>query len=302
MEKNKNERREIGVVLPLVLVSMLAVFAVGGLALDTGLAFKHRKDSQLAADAAALAGAHELFRGGTSGDAVAAAREAAAVNGYTHGSGDVEVNVFTPPATGFYAGNNMSVEVTVERPTATSFLRVIEIDELDVGTRAVANGDQAASFNCIYALDPDDEGSFEVTSDSVLDAPCGIQVNSNNYRASKVESGACVKAALVGITGGYTEGQVCDSGGGDAYECSISDSCPTTGVPPAPDPLANYNPPAVSYAHCDFEGEEKESGGPYERYLVDGGTHTLSPGVYCGGISISSWGYMSNYFFGWTMG
>ncbi len=277
-------RDQLGSVLPLVAISSVAIFGMAGFALDMGLAFKDRKESQLASDAAALAGTFELFRGNSTSAATAAAFAAAAENGYANGGGAV-ITVNTPPASGFYVGNDMSVEVIISRPTPTSFLRVLNVNELDVATRAVANGDLAASISCVYALDPNKEGAFEVSSSSVFNAACGIQVNSNNYRASKVESGACVKAGMVGITGDYTAGQVCDQGG-DAYYCSLTATCPTTGVPPAPDPLATFPTPYVDYSNCDFAGEEKAPGGPYERYLVDGGTVTLDAGTYCGGIEV----------------
>ncbi len=285
LRADKIGRNQLGAVLPLVAISLVAIFVMAGFVLDIGLAYKDRKDSQLVADAAALAGAHELFRGNSSVQATSAAYSAAADNDYASGVDGVSITVNTPPASGFYVGNNMSVEVTISRPTPTSFLRLVSMSALNVTTRAVANGDLAASLTCIYALDPDAEGAFEVLSTSVLDAGCGIQVNSNNYRASKVESGACIKAGMVAITGGYTYGQVCGFGG-DAYECSIADTCPMTGVPPAPDPLASYPAPTVDYGTCDYAGNEKAPGGPYERYLVDGGTVTLNPGTYCGGLDI----------------
>lgn len=285
LRDDKTRRNQLGTVLPLVAISTVTIFVMAGFVLDIGLAYKDRKDSQLAADAAALAGAHELFRGNSGALATWAAYSAAADNGYANGVDGASITVNTPPASGFYVGNNMSVEVTISRPTPTGFLRVINVNNVGVTTRAVANGNLAASLNCIYALDPNQEGAFEVTSTSEFNAGCGIQVNSNNYRASKVESGACVKAGMVGITGDYTHAQVCGYGG-DAYECSLADTCPTTGVPPAPDPLASYPTPTVDYSNCDFTGKEKVPGGPYERYLVDGGTVTLNPGTYCGGLDI----------------
>ncbi len=283
-EDYRTRRNQHGVVLPLVAASLIGIFAMAGLAIDTGLAFKHRRDSQIAADAAALSAAHELFRGNSSGAATAAAFAAAAENGYNHGSNSVVVTVSIPPVSGFYTGNTFSAEVTITRPTPTTFSRVLGINNLNVGTRAVANGNLAASRSCLYVLDPYHEGSFEVISNSVLEVSCGIHINSDANRASKVESGACVKAGYVGITGDYTQGQVCD-GGGDAYECSEAATCPTTNVPSAPDPLATYPTPSFDNS-CDFTGAEKDPGGPYERYLVDGGTVTLNPGTYCGGIDI----------------
>ncbi|MGI9307620.1 MAG: pilus assembly protein TadG-related protein [Gammaproteobacteria bacterium] len=265
-----------GVIMPAAAVSLLALFAMAGFAIDTGLAFKDRRDSQIAADAAALAGAHELYRGNSSAEAQAAALRSAAENGFKNGEDNISITFNHPPKAGYYIGNMRSAEVLIERPTRASFLPVIDIWKIDVGTRAVANGDQAQSFNCVYVLDRNQEGSFEVTSDSVLEADCGIRVNSSNSRGSTVESGACVKAGFVGITGGYTTGQVCDSGGGSAYQCTQSDTCPSTGVPPIPDPLASYDPPPVNYDHCDHGSR----GG--DRKEVKGGT--IYPGTYCGGI------------------
>ncbi|MGI9307617.1 MAG: pilus assembly protein TadG-related protein [Gammaproteobacteria bacterium] len=259
--------------MPIAAISMVAVFAMAGFAIDTGLALKDRRDSQIAADAAALAGAHELYRGSSTTEAQVAALRAASENGYKNGKDNIKITFNHPPRSGYYTGNLQSAEVLIERPTPTSFLPVIDIWKIDVGTRAVANGGLAEALNCIFVLDRSEEKALSVSSGSLLDADCGIRVNSSSGGAADVTSDSCIKTTFIGITGGAKKDGRCGNRG---FQCSQSDSCPSTGVPPIPDPLASFEPPPVNYNHCDYG----KRGG--DRKEVKGGT--IYPGTYCGGI------------------
>ena len=207
---------------------LVGLLAVAGLALDTGEVYEDYRRAQTAADAAALAGAFEKFYG-RDGAIVASAYDEATANEFTDNVDGIDVVVNHPPATGFYTGDAFSVEVTVSQPSPTYFLRVLGIDTIDYTTRAVANGNTANGINCVYVLDPDHEKAFEVSSDSLLDARCGIWINSNNQFGSSAESGACVKAGTITVVGGYKQGQVCDQDGGPAYVCDSAGDCPVSG-------------------------------------------------------------------------
>ena len=219
----------------------------------------------------------------------------------------INVTVNHPPLSGYYINDSFSVEVVIRQPAETFFLKVLGIDQIDYSVRAVANGNVADDINCVYVLDKTHKSAFEVSSDSSLEAHCGIWVNSNdNEKASGVESGACVKASTMTVVGGYKTGQTCDDDGGDAYVCDSPGSCPISGADlpdsskpiPTPDPFSGLALPAVDRSAnacapeeaCDAtgcSGKEKDPGGPYESYTVDSsGSTTLSPGTYCGGIHI----------------
>ena len=298
---NKKQR---GFIIPLASISLLALFAMVGFALDTGKVYSDYRLAQTAADAAALAGAFERYNQRDS-TIVTAANSEATTNGFTHGIDGVTITINNPPTSGFYQGDLDSVEVIISQSTTTFFLPVLGISSIDSTVRAVANGNTASGKNCVFVLDPDHEGAFEVSSDSSLVAHCGIWVNSDDDQASMVESGACVKASSISIVGGYKTGQNCDAGG-DAYQCDSGGACPINGKGksaalspiPSADPFANITAPMVDRSSnacpndesCNAtgcSGKEKDSGGPYEAYTVDtSGSQTLYPGTYCGGILV----------------
>lgn len=296
--------KQRGFIIPLVSIALVTLIAMAGFALDTGKVYSDYRLAQTAADAAALAGAFEKFNNRDSNISIAANAEAT-TNGFTDGIDGITITVNNPPTSGFYLGDNNSVEVIIRQPTSTSFLQVLGIDIINSEVRAVANGDTAAGTNCVYVLDPSHEGAFEVSSTSTLTADCGIWVNSNNDKASMVKSDGCVKASMITIVGGYEENQTCPTG--DVYECSSGGECPISGKNisaalsplPASDPFINLTTPTVdrSSGACPSEnscvlgigcsGSEKDSGGPYEAYTVEsGGSTTLYPGTYCGGLLI----------------
>ncbi|WP_187148531.1 pilus assembly protein TadG-related protein [Shewanella piezotolerans] len=297
-------RKMKGIVAPLAVVSLLTLLALAGLALDSGKVFSDYRRAQTAADAAALAGAFEKFYG-RDGGIISAADAEAVANGFTHGDDGINVAINNPPLSGFYVGDPFSVEVIITQPTLTFFSRVLGINSIPYTVRAVANGNTASGNNCVYVLDDNEEKAFEVSSDSLLDARCGIWVNSDDNEASSVESGACVKAGTITVVGGFKKNQNCDSGG-DAYQCDNPGDCPLSGkgLPaaqsplPAPDPFSGLPTPTVDRSsgacpneeQCDAtgcSGKKKDSNGPYESYTVDkSGNSTLNPGTYCGGILV----------------
>ncbi|MGF1702935.1 pilus assembly protein TadG-related protein [Photobacterium makurazakiensis] len=296
-------QRQGGIVLPLTTIMLLGLLAMVGLALDVGLAYTNYRQAQTAADTAALAGTYEKFYGNTS-TLSSAAQQAAADNGFVTGVDNITVTVNNPPLSGYYLNDDFSVEVIVNQASPSFFLKVLGIDDLAFSARAVANGSIASSQNCVYVLDDTskNEKAFHISSDSSLITDCGIWVNSKNNKGAYVDSGACVEGSTITVVGGY-EKDKCDSGGA-SYQCSSSGDCPTSGKGksssqkplPTPDPLAGIQAPTVSRSastcakeeKCDASGcsgKEKDSGGPYEPYTVEG-NKTLNPGTYCGGIHI----------------
>lgn len=303
-------KKQRGIILPLTVVSLVGLFIMTGLALDTGRLYSDYRRAQTAVDAAALAGAFEKYYGRV-GTFDSAGQAAAADNGFIDNEDNVTVIINSPPLSGFYVGNQFSVEAIINQPSPTTFLRILGINEINYSVRAVANGSLANGFNCVFVLDPSKKDAFQVSSDSSLDAGCGIMINSSHQRASVVNSGSCVKAGLISIVGGFVTGQICSADGGPAYNCANLGQCPLSGrgkpaqeVPiPAPDPFISLSAPTVARGvnSCPAEetcvdgangtnvcsGKEKDPGGPYEAYTIDSdGAKTLKPGTYCGGIHV----------------
>src|SRR5437879_7955357 len=90
-----------GQVLAMTAFSLIALCALVGLAADTGYFFDCKRQMQTAADAAALAGAEQLRRGGN-GQIVSAADAAAASNGFTNNVSGTSIAVHIPPSSGYY--------------------------------------------------------------------------------------------------------------------------------------------------------------------------------------------------------
>ena len=70
---------------------MALLFAVG-LAIDAGQLYSAKRTIQEAADSAAFAGAVVLYQGGTSGQAIQAAKDDATRNGFTHNVANTTVS------------------------------------------------------------------------------------------------------------------------------------------------------------------------------------------------------------------
>src|SRR5262245_2073983 len=109
----QHARRREGTVVVAVAVSLVAILGVVALSLDGGLALDKRRQIQVTADAAAYAGATELFKatfttGGLdpTGSMATHVRKVAEANGYKDGVGGVTVEVYIPPTSGPFTGQN----------------------------------------------------------------------------------------------------------------------------------------------------------------------------------------------------
>jgi hypothetical protein len=115
--------------------------------------------------------------------------------------------------------------------------------------------------NCVYVLDPAMNGAYQGNSSAILDADCGVIVNSRSSNAMTVSSSSQVHATSVSVTGNY---QINSSG--------VITPTPDVGVPPEPDPLAYLQPPAVGACTTNH-------------FHVTTGVHVLPAGVHCRGIT-----------------
>jgi len=246
------------------------LFGMGALAVDAGNLYVVRSQLQGAADAAILAAASEL----PDVDAARArALEYAEKNlpaehhGAVLSAADIEFGQWEPDSQSLdtSAQTASAMAITLRRaesngnPAETFFARILGFDSVDVTARAVAQS--ATSDACFFALHPDASAAVRLETDAQVTLQnCGLEVNSSASDALLQETGACITATSVGVVGNYT---------GSCYT-------PTpTGIAPFEDPLAGL--PAPTYGSCDHDDEV---------LLEEGGTYTLTPGVYCGGIRV----------------
>ena len=252
------ERR--GAMLVFIAISMVTLLGFLAMTLDVGAGNRQRRIAQTAADAGAIGGGTEIFR--TQYDSViTSATNEAIRNGFLVG----EITVNYPPSVDadVYAGNTQYVEVLINRTIPTIFGSIFSVASMNVAARAVA-GVGSYSLNCIYSLDPSGPGALVVENGGELNTNCGVAVNSTDGNAVDVNSSGILDATGSGIaiSGGWTGNKT-------------PSPTPSTGTAASPDPLAYLQQPTVG--SCDFTG-----------LVTVSGNQTLNPGVYCGGIKITT--------------
>ena len=250
-----------GFVLVTTVISATVLVAFVGLVVDAGYLQLVKSRMQTAADAAAIGGVEELNLGDLAG-VVAAARADSAANGFTDGVNNVTVAVHNPPSSGAYSTDSTAVEAIVNQRVNTLFMGVLGFTSTNVGARAVAR--QGSSPTCMYILDPAASSAFSISGGATVRVNCGMIVDSTSNTALSASGGASVTATAINIAGNYSS-----SGG-----ASLSPA-PTIHAPAQSDPLAYLSPP--TFGACD-----------HTNYKLSGGAvQTVSPGVFCGGISLS---------------
>jgi hypothetical protein len=250
--KRNSEAGQALVVIALVLVILLSVL---GLAIDMGYLRFMKRQLQTAADAAAIAGALDIGScGGSPGcsNLVDAAQKASGENGFTDGANGVTVTVNNPPTTSGdpHNGDSNYVEVLVSQPEPTHFANIFGVSSTTLTARGEA---RLSNGNCIYTLN-----DFDLTVALALKSQCGIVVEQDLDCV-----GGSITAPRIGIV--HASGSLA---------CSTSPNPVNIAKPTPADPLAYL--PAPTPGGCI------PSNNP-----ITGGTPTLSPGTYCGGIKIS---------------
>ena len=249
-----------GGVLAFIGIALPVLLGVSGLALDASVWYAQKRSAQAIADAAAYATVKEIQRTGDETNAKAAAKENAVIYGLDESTGDV-LTLNIPPKYGAYAGTAGYYEVIVERPAPVFLAGLLLSDDFNVAARAVSGLAGNATPPCILATDPNMQDAFKVNNGTVRSSGCKIQVNSDDDGALHVHKNGILEGDPINIVGDHI---------GDG---TIS-STPNVNMPAIEDPLADHSAPGFS--GCD-----------YNNVAFDSGSHTLSPGVYCGGIDLT---------------
>ncbi len=267
----------VAVLIPILL-------GIAGFAIDFGRAATTRRDTQNAADAAALAGADVLLAGGSASQAKAAAFTWSQNNGYA--SSETTVNI--PPLSGAHAGNNSYAEVIIQHAVATSFERALHIDVINISSRAVAGFVPVPKNYALLVLDPTMCSGYSQSSSALTINGGGAMVNSSCQPSASQGGGSTLTAQFINYF--------------QAGSWLLSSNA-TTSVPPAPiggqisDPLASLAQPIP----CDASGQpigcisgSPDSSGtannPQVTHITGNNPVTLHPGTYYGGIQIDGSG------------
>jgi len=157
------------------------------------------------------------------------------------------------------------VQATVSASNPNLFFSVSGFGTAHITASAIAGIPGVPAASCIYALDPSASGALTVKGTATISATnCPVYVDSNSGSAL-VKTGSGSINGTVDIVGNYSQ-----VGSG-----SISPA-PSTGKSLVADPLAAL--PTPTFSGCDFTNYSTSSDA------------TLSPGVYCGGVSITGSG------------
>jgi hypothetical protein len=277
-----------GQVIILMVVAMgIFMFGALGLAIDGGQLYAQRQMAQAAADAAAEAGMMSILRGtnatsaypfGTGTPPIASsvctktdgrtpcvyARD----NGFGGSAADTVTLSFPATVSGVTLSSATvpAIAVTVQRTLHTGLIRMVGGPASTVVTAKATGGIVGGVYaQCIYVLDPSAQNAFQATNGaSVTINGCGISVDSTNSDALTI-AGATVSASAIDVVGGVS----INNGGS-------STPAPATGAAAAADPFASL--PAPSPDTCTA----------HPTMTSPGSNASLSPGTYCGGITVSN--------------
>ena len=203
---------ENGQMLVLTALSLIALLGFMALAVDVGVLFRARRNMQIAADAAAMAGALDYLYNSSTSSAATAAANAASANGVTT-SYTVTANTACPntnqncvvvniPATGPTSTEPFAVEAKVSTPNPTFFMRMFGASNMVVGARAVAASPTIGSA-CIWAMAQTGNGLKLQGSYNIQSPGCGIYVNSTSSNAINViGNGGIVNSKYIAVVGG----------------------------------------------------------------------------------------------------
>ncbi len=267
-------RADNGQAVILVALSLTGILGFVALATDVGTLLHAKRNLQIAADSAAIAGAVEIDIGGS---VPAAAAAAATQNGVTSGSNGATVTINYPPAYGPNAGKAGYVEAIVQQNEPTFFMNLFSIASMNVAARAVAFNGATSGTACVYALNQTASDTIHLQGSFNVSVPgCQVIDDSNSPNALYFTgAGGTLTAGGVGVVGG-TGGQTGDS-----------TPAPVTGIAPVSDPLSYLTPPTYSPSSCTAVPTgttwgPTTAGGTvcYSGNIVVQNNVTLNPGVY----------------------
>lgn len=242
-----------------VVVALSMPLVIGGAGLGVETSYWYYKDLQLqaAADAAAYAGALEKRAGSKSPAVVMAATKVAAANGFASATGTAVLN--SPPQSGTHK-TSKAVEVVLEENAARFFSSFFIQTPVVLRARAVAAFQDAGSA-CILALHKSKSKAalFSGSSTSTFKG-CSVMANSLANDAVTVQGSGRLETSCIYSVGGAS-----------LTDKTILDDCKSAqvGVSPVGDPYGEVAAPEASSTCKNTSGS------------------TLSPGTYCGGMTLS---------------
>ncbi len=245
-------------------MSLPVLIGVGGLASDYAMMVKLRGDLQAAADASAIAGAREIPLAMSNAEQVASAVKSYANFQLTQDAAsttsqlselDLELSVEV-------VDDFSAVTVNIIQTWTPFFAHFIAAGVTPIKVSATAK--YVGSTNiCVLGLSPSIAGVQLWHSAQLTANDCAVYSNTNTPAGFNVMDSGVIESSLNCVVGGYKT---------DTAH-SVTPAV-VTDCPPMDDPLKDR--PAPSFGACDHTSMK-----------VASETKELSPGVYCGGLTIS---------------
>jgi hypothetical protein len=287
------------------MVTLGITFLMGilGLVVDVGWGYYRKQVAQAAADSAVTAAvvaagtgtitcgsggvvcqSASSCTGATAGSNIKAGCQYGAQNGIANANMTMASGVTTPVGG---VAVKYWVTASVSESLLPTFIRTMGFNSATVAasaTGAVVSSGTGSGGGCLYVLDPS-AGEALYLNGASLSVTCGVYLNSSNTtNAFQLASAA---ATLSTGTAGFTMvtgGKISASGSGCKQDSFYGTQNPSNSVQctdpsygsASPDPLASI--PAPTYSGCNQTNYSWSNLSPAQ---------TLSPGVYCGGISIT---------------
>lgn len=255
VSRDRTARR--GVVLVMAAVLLPVVVGVMALALDGGLMYLQRRQAQSVADAAALAGAYQMYNGSNFSVAQSAAIAMGTQSGYTISSSQV-----TEPKTGYVA-------VTVTGSQPRFFSAMWGSGSMSVTASAVARGITTPYSKAALLVLASTGTSVTLSGTTqVTDINGNIVVDSTSSAAILSSGNNSISAPELDLSGNIT------------YSGHNPNNATVTKYNQAntPDPLSKI--PALSTSGMTVKSNSAIN-------LTSTTSMTLNPGVYNGGINMS---------------
>jgi Flp pilus assembly protein TadG len=253
------QRDQSGSYTLIAALAMSVLIGVGALGSEAGLWYFKRRALQDAADSSAISAATAF---GNTSNLTLEGQAVAASYGFVDGADGVTVSVNQPPTSGTHTTTSGAVEVVVTLQQPRFVSAIFNSQPVAITARAVGVGNGGAG--CVLALNSSASGATSVQGSSqIVLRNCNLNDNSSSGSALSVSGNATLSARSVRVVGGIS---------GSSGVTATSGI--TTGATAMADPYASASP--GSYSGCDQNNFSAKN------------SVTISPGVYCGGMSMNA--------------
>jgi Flp pilus assembly protein TadG len=266
-------RSRRGNALAVTAVGLIPIVGALAIVLDGGLLMIERRHAQAVADAAAYAAAGSLYKNYSTdkgldpnGSAKKLALSMAALNGYANDGVTSTVTVNIPPQSGTFLNKSGYAEVIVAYNLTKCFSALWGAGTMTAGARSVGRGYTKAGPASILVLDPTGQQALDLSGSANVVTDGNVVVDSNNSKALVGSATSKLTAPVIDITGNES------LSGSSQLVGTVN-----TGTSPMADPLASLPPPDPATLTVRSTSQ----------YQASGGSPTLYPGVYKGGIALS---------------